>query len=258
MYTNSEQICLLRLPRTARRYLILIRAGSKPRPSLFADALPDDRNYDVGINYYAPPHANDALHASADLAFAGGLAKMQGAKKLFEQTGLHEVYEGVLFLDDDVELLFNPVSFFAFCEEYSLHLAQAALTPDCVQSIGLTRQHPGLKMRTTNWVEIMAPFLARDFLREMLHSFDLSVSGWGIDIYWGHKLTGRWKAGIVDEFLMRHTSPSDHQTGAFYQYLRSIGVDPYLEMRAILRLIGIDSYDAKPTGFVYHTYTFRA
>jgi hypothetical protein len=172
-------------------------------------------------------------------------------------TRLHERYEGVFFLDDDVEFLFDPTDFFQFCREYSLDLAQPALTADSVDAIGLTRQHPGLKLRRTNWVEVMAPFLARDFLGTMLHSFDLSISGWGIDVYWGHHLGERWSAGIVDEFLMRHTNPSDFETGAFYRYLRSLGVDPFREMRTVLDRIGVDAYEAKPLSFVYHTYLFR-
>jgi hypothetical protein len=248
----------LSVPRSPRRYLVLIRAGSKPRPSFFREALPEGRDYDLGLNYYAPPHPDDALRTTADLVFAGGRAKLQGAKRLFEATGLHEIYEGVFFLDDDIEILFNPDAFFAFCLEYSLHLAQPALTPDCTDAMGLTRHHPGMKLRTTNWVEIMAPFLARDFLKEMLHSFDLSISGWGIDVYWGHHLGERWTAGIVDEFLMRHTVPSNHESGAFYEYLKSIGVDPYDEMRNILNIIGTNPYVAKTLGFVGHTYLFRA
>jgi hypothetical protein len=256
MFQNSNDIHILSVPRSPRRYLVLIRAGSNPRPSFFKDALPNDRSYDLGLNYYAPPHPDDVLRATADVVFAGGLAKMHGAKRFFEATGLHEVYEGVFFLDDDVEILFNPDAFFAFCREYSLALAQPALTSDCVDAMGLTRQHPGLKLRTTNWVEIMAPFMVRDFLKEMLHSFDLSISGWGIDVYWGHHLGQRWTAGIVDDFLMRHTNPSNHESGAFYKYLKSIGVDPHDEMRQILKKIGTNSYLAKPISFVYHTYRF--
>ena len=179
------------------------------------------------------------------MVFAGGRAKLHGAKRFFEATGLHEVYEGVLFLDDDIELLFNPDAFFAFCREYSLDLAQPALTADRTDAMGLTRQHPGMKLRTTNWVEIMAPFLTRDFLEEVLHSFDLSISGWGIDVYWGHHLGDRWTAGIVDDFLMRHTVPSDHDSGAFYKYLRSVGVDPYRELRQVLDMIEMNPYVAK-------------
>jgi hypothetical protein len=243
MFQNSNDIHLLSLPRSPRRYLILIRAGSKPRPSFFKEPLPEKREYDLGLNYYAPPHPGDVLRTTADVTFAGGRSKMHGAKRFLEATGLHEVYEGVFFLDDDVEILFNPDAFFAFCREYSLHLAQPALTPDCTGAMGLTRQHPGLKLRTTNWVEVMAPFMVRDFLKEMLHSFDLGQ---------------RWTAGIVDDFLMRHTIPSDHDTGAFYKYLKSIGVDPYDEMKTILNRMGINAYVAKPIRFVYHTYSFRA
>jgi hypothetical protein len=60
----------------------------------------------------------------------------------------------------------------------------------------------------------------------MVHSFDQSISGWEVDVYWGHDLGKTCTAGIVDDFLMRHTSPSNHDKGAFYRHLRSIGVDP--------------------------------
>ncbi|UCI29386.1 hypothetical protein [Mesorhizobium sp. B4-1-4] len=258
MFENSNNIQLLSVPRQPRRYLILIRAGSKPRPSFFSEIPDERREYDLAVNYYATPHPDDILRNTAEIVFAGGLSKMHGAKQLFETTELHNIYEGVFFLDDDIEISFDPDKFFEFCNEYSLDLAQPALTPDCIDAIGLTRQHPGLKLRTTNWVEVMAPFFRRNFLKEMLHSFDLSISGWGLDLYWGHHLTNRWTAGIVDEFLMRHTQVSNHDTGAFYSYLRSIGVNPYEEMRSILNMLGTNRYTAKPIRFVYHTYSFGA
>ena len=57
---------------------------------------------------------------------------------------------------------------------------------------------------------------------------------------------------------MRHTNPSDHESGAFYRYLKSIGVDPYAEMRRVLDMIGTKHYEAKTLGFVPHTFLFRA
>jgi len=258
MFENSNDIQLLSVPRDPRRYLVLIRAGSKRRPSFFSEIPQGERQYDLAINYYATPHPDDILRNRAEVVFAGGRSKMHGAKRFFEATGLHNIYEGVLFLDDDIEILFNPDAFFAICDEYSLDLAQPALTPDCIDAMGLTREHPGLKLRTTNWVEVMAPFFRRAFLKEMLHSFDLSISGWGLDLYWGHHLADRWTAGIVDELLMRHTQVSNHETGAFYSYLRSIGVDPYEEMKSILTMIDTNPYIARPIRFVYRTYSFRA
>lgn len=255
-FGNSEQIEVLKLPATHRRNLILVRAGSKPRPWLFDRELPGERGYDVGLNYYAPPHPDDRFASAADLVCSGGLSKMHAAKRLFEATDVHQRYDGVWFLDDDIEVLFDPDPFFEFCRANALDIAQPALTPDCTTAIGLTRQHPGLKFRTTNWVEVMAPYFRRDFLVEMLHSFDMSISGWGLDLYWGHHLGERWRAGIVDEFLMRHTNPSDHDAGAFYQYLRSMGVDPRQEMASMLGRVGLTAYEAKPTGFTFHSYRF--
>src|SRR5437773_11795247 len=107
MFANSRDIHVLNMPQGRRRYLILIRAGSKPRPSFFCEAPGPERDWDVGVNYYAQPHSDDALRHSADLVWAGGLSKMHGAKLLFEATGLHEAYEGIFFLDEDVELLFE-------------------------------------------------------------------------------------------------------------------------------------------------------
>jgi hypothetical protein len=254
MFQNSRNIHILSVTDSPRRYLILIRAGSKPRPSFFNKEPPPEREYDVGLNYYAPPHPDDVLRMTAEVVFAGGLSKLHAAKQFFEATGLHEVYEGVFFLDDDIEILFNPDAFFALCRKYSLALAQPALTLDCTGVIGITRQHPGLILRTTNWVEIMAPFLMRDFLKEMLHSFDLAISGWGIDFYWGHHLGQRWTAGIVDDFLMRHTQPMNIETGAFYTYLKSIGINPHDEMRQILNMIGKNDYVAEPIKFFYYRY----
>ena len=256
MFQNSETIQILSLPENPRPYLILIRAGSNPRPCFFNEPAPDARNYDIGLNYYSSPHPDDAFRTTAELVFGGGLSKLHGAKRLFEATGLHEVYNGVFFLDDDVELLFVPDEFFALCREYALDLAQPALTLDSSDAIGITLQHPSLILRTTNWVEIMAPFLARDFLREMLHSFDFSISGWGIDIYWGHHLGDRWKAGIVDHFLIRHTNTRDFVNGAFYKYLRSLNINPFVEMDAILTKIGHDSYLARSVHLVSRTYLF--
>lgn len=97
MFQNSDDIQILTVPREPRRYLILIRAGSKRRPSLFSEPLSAHRAYDVGINYYADPHPDDAFRTGAELIFGGGLSKMHGAKRLFEATELHNIYEGVFF-----------------------------------------------------------------------------------------------------------------------------------------------------------------
>lgn len=57
---------------------------------------------------------------------------------------------------------------------------------------------------------------------------------------------------------MRDTNPTDHESGAYYQFLSSMGVDPYSELRKILDTIGTNPYVAETTGFVSHPYLFQA
>ena len=61
MFQNSRDIQILSVPKSPRRHLILIRAGSNRRPSFFDKELPPDREYDLGLNYYAPPHPDNML-----------------------------------------------------------------------------------------------------------------------------------------------------------------------------------------------------
>ena len=259
VFENSKEIRIDRLPSETRPYLAMVRAGSLPRSTFFNAPLPKGRIFDVGLNYYAPPHAEDLGFSEADVVFTGGLSKFHGAKVFLETTGYVERYRGVLFLDDDLDLLFELDEFFKFCETSGLHLAQASLSnaPDSFFTWHITRNHPGLIMRTTNFVEVMAPFFAREFLKEMLHSFDLSISSLGLDVYWGHHLGEKYNAAIIDQFQMKHKKPIDAVSGPWYSYLRSVGIDAYEEMRKIFDKIGRDSYDMHPMQIVYNVEQIR-
>src|SRR5580704_5714474 len=47
---------------------------------------------------------------------------------------------------------------------------------------------------------------------------------------------------------MRDTNPTDHESGAYYHFLFSMGVDPYSELRKIPDMIGANPYVAETTG----------
>ena len=112
MFSNRSGIDVLSFPKVPRKFLILIRAGSNPRQIFFNNPPPSIRSYDVGVNYYAPPHIDDVMFRSGDLVCAGGLSKLHGAKLLIEASDIMSLYDGVLFLDDDLELLFDPTILF--------------------------------------------------------------------------------------------------------------------------------------------------
>jgi hypothetical protein len=250
-FGNSKDIHIHRVCSETRPYLAMIRAGSHARSMFFSEPIPEKRTFDVAISYYALPHADDVGFSTADIIVAGGLSKFHAAKQFLESTAYHERYKGVIFLDDDLELLFDLDDFFTFCESNALHLAQASIsnTPDSFATWSLTRNHPGLVMRETNFVEVMAPFFAKDFLKEMLPSFDMTISTWGLDVFWGHHLGSVWKAAIIDQFEMKHKKPVS-LSGPFYQHLASIGVDPWADKTRIFDAIGLDHYDIRPLHFV--------
>src|SRR5262245_47174197 len=221
MFANSPTVTPLRTVDRHRNFLVLIRAGSGPRPSFFREPLPQARNYDVALNYFSAPHPDDAAFEGADLVFAGGLSKFHGAKRILIETGLLDKYEGAFFLDEDIELRFDPSEFFDYCRGRQFSIAQPALSHDSEGAFRVTYWHPGYEFRLTNFVEVMAPYFSREYLSAMVQSFELSISGWGLDIYWGSQLNGR-HAAVVDRFVMNHLRRPDTAEGAYYQYLRSI------------------------------------
>jgi len=247
-FSNSPALVAVRVAERHRRFLVVIRAGSLPRPSLFRGPLPAVRNYDVAVNYFAVPHPDDIAFTSGEFVFAGGLSKYHAAKRILVESRLLDPYDGVLFLDEDVELHFDLSEFFEFCREKRFSIAQPSLTHHSAGAYRATYYHPGYQFRLTNFVEVMAPFFAREFLQTMVQSFDLSISGWGLDVFWGSQLTERRSAAIIDNFRMTHLRRPDPHHGPYYVYLRSIGVDWRSEFESIFTRLGISEYPIRVKG----------
>lgn len=189
-----------------------MRGPDAARPYLVRHS-PEHRNYDVAVNYFSAPHADDVAFQAAEFVFAGGLSKYHAAKRIPGDTGLLGKYEGVLFLDEDVALHFDPSEFFGYCRERKFSLAQPCLSHDSAGAWKITFRHPGFEFRLTNFVEVMAPYFSRDFLDAMVQSFDLSISGWGLDVFWGSQLCDQHSAAVVDRFTMSHLRPPDLHDG---------------------------------------------
>ena len=256
MFGNTETITVCRSPISFRRFLIMIRCGSGRRPSLFNEALSSDRNFDVAVNYYAPPHEEDYFFQNGEFVIAGGLSKYHAAKQLMHGGFLH-TYEGVYFLDEDLELHFDPSEFFEYCTSKGFAIAQASLSHGSDGAWRLTYHHPGFEYRLTNFVEVMAPFFARDFLLTVAEAFDISISTYGLDVFWGSQLEQGQSAAIVDRFQMSHHKARDFEEGAYYAYLKSIGVDCFAEMKNVLNQLGLASYDLRLLGGVEIVETVR-
>ena len=83
------------------------------------------------------------------------------------------------------------------------------------------------------------PIFSHSAFLACVDSFDRSISGYGLDFAWP-VILGRpeQKIPIIDAVAAAHTRPIDPQGGAFYIYLRSLGIEPFEEYRDILRSYG--------------------
>lgn len=207
-FRNSTKLSILKYAPTRKRSLVFIRLGSNCLQPIAQQFLDGDNDFDLALSYYANPDKGNPLLPRAKIILAGGLSKFDAAKKFLLLTDVLERYESFLFLDEDVELLFNPDEFFEFCKAAKLSIAQASLTSDSIVPHAITRCNPSFVYRTTNFVEVMAPLFSQDFLASVYHSFDHSICTWGLDVIWGTRIDGPRTAAIIDRYQMRHPKPS--------------------------------------------------
>jgi hypothetical protein len=221
-----------------RRFLVFIRAGAAPlrQPHWLIHA--PDRRYDLMANFFAPPAPDCWLMAAADCVTYGGLSKFHAAKLLLEPELMRQ-YAGVLLLDDDIELQFDPGAFGDFVLDNGLDLAQPALTADSAASWRVTLRHPSCAWRETNFIEVMAPFFTQGLLSAAIEEFDKSISTWGLDVRWGVRFAER-RLAVIDLYTMTHRKQVDQFDGPFYRYLHSIGISPHQELLRTFHELGID------------------
>jgi hypothetical protein len=242
-FRNDVQVTVLRSPGgetglAQRPFLVFLAASHQVGP-FAASSLASDRNFDLAIRYYHPPQADDPLVYDADYVLTGGLSKFHAAKQFIETTGVLSRYDGFLFLDGDISFEDRDMEkLLDMAASGGFALAQAGLTPDSYFSWEITLARPAFEYRETSFVEVMAPYVSRQALASIIHTFDQSISSHGLDRVWPHLLRGQ-RIGVIDAVRMRHALPINRKGGAFYTYLKSIGVDEGKEQRDLLRRYGV-------------------
>ncbi|HYR80425.1 MAG TPA: hypothetical protein VEO55_10500 [Candidatus Dormibacteraeota bacterium] len=211
-----------------RPYLAFIRCGTQ---SLHRRLLSEDphRLWDCCVSWYCPP-VDEQL---AEYYSSGGDNKLEGFLRFREEFGNFDRYRYVLLLDDDIYFQPGDISrFFSICDRHSILLAQPALRWDTHYILRVTMHNPACELRRVSFVEVMAPCFQTQTLAELLPTFDLNKSTWGVDGVWASMLQATARAlYVVDAVQMEHTRPFDPSGGAFYRKLRALGVDPYAESR---------------------------
>jgi hypothetical protein len=202
----------------------------------------DTQNFDIHLLYYSENEEGfDRLRNENFI-----VEKVKGEKwhiiknYLNVNPQLFEKYDNFWFPDDDLLIDGNKInSLFDIHKNYNLQLSQPA-------SIGHTSfqitSPQNCKLRFTSFVEIMCPLMSKETLIKLINTFDITESGWGLDILWP-KLLGypTDKIAIIDSVTIEHTSPVGKNYG------NRFSKSPMDELHDVMRKYSV--------GFVHKEYS---
>lgn len=139
-------------------------------------------------------------------------------------------YDYFWFPDPDLLIDVKSINaLFKIAREYQLSLCQPAVTRDSYEHWVFLKQQVGGSLREVPMVEIMCPCFCVMALKQVLWTFDLSYSGYGLDFLWAQWLQGY----VIDAIAVRHPRPAN-----FHMRAKEKGFpDPTTELNAIKRLM---------------------
>lgn len=217
-----------------RNNLILACVGDSSCHKEWIRGIP---HFDLILIYYGNNDAVFSDYAKDALM----CVRQQGQKFPLLKTFLHihrqwiSQYAYAWLPDDDISLGTDDVNrLFAEAKNHGLLICQPAVAPhDGIVSHEITRSRKGLKLRFTNFVEVMMPLFETQTLLRLCDDFDLSQSGWGLDLSWSHRLNDpQDKMGVLDAIIAVHTRP----VGSDYSRFK---ISPSVELTHVLHRYGI-------------------
>jgi uncharacterized protein DUF707 len=221
-----------------RRNLVIVRAGdSSLHPGWLQGLSTKERSWDLIVSYFGEDRQKYRGDGCERVDSKG--PKWPALYELIRnKVDLIDRYDAVWLPDDDLECRGADINrMFEIFHNEGLQLAQPSLTQDSYFSYPATLHSPLFRIRYTSFVEIMAPCFSREALRRLLHTFNLNLSGWGLDFLWPTLLPeATSKMAILDAIQVRHTRPLG---AANYGALRSIGRSAWDEMRELLEAHGL-------------------
>jgi hypothetical protein len=162
------------------------------------------RLFDLVVNDWTGSGKYSAAAQQAEFKFAEKGHKWQTIARILPQLPPYKFYA---FIDEDIDVTVeNLNNLFKTGELFGLQIFQGALSARSHYSHEHSRAVAGSYLRSTTFVEIMAPFFSRDALDRCAHTFTLSELGWGLEYLWNDILRSQGLA-IVDQFTMTHIRP---------------------------------------------------
>lgn len=120
-------------------------------------------------------------------------------------------YEYFFFVDDDIEMESSGITdLFYLAKKYKLLMTQPVLSRDSFKSWKVLRRKWLSGIRYISSVELMCPMMHREAVQQLLPTFSLNRSGWGIDILWGERIRTQYgdrRIGVFDQVTARHMRP---------------------------------------------------
>lgn len=216
-------------PSGERRRLVWVQSGRAFRlAAWFRPGAP--RSWDLLCNWYTL--------ASVDTRFGEMHLRQSGTKA----TGIHHAlafyrelltgYDQLLFLDDDLDFAHEGIDrVFDVAKSNGLDMFQPSVAPgsNCVWPDLF--QKPNREYHETTAVEIMMPGFTRRGLELCVSAFGRSVSGFGLDFACSEMIrSAGWKCGVIDAITAEHVEAIDEKGGAYYEFMRELGINPKLEL----------------------------
>ncbi len=202
-----------------RRNLVIVRAGDSSLHPMWLQGSAD-RSWDLLVSYFG---ADAERYRRADVIRLDSKGpKWPALRALIESHWDHiALYDYIWLPDDDIACRGRDIdAIFRLSRDYQLQLSQPALTLDSYFAWIVTLRNPLLRLRFTNFVEIMVPCFRRDFLARCLPFMSETLTGWGLDHLWPTMLKPRQMA-IIDAAPVTHTRPI---SGGNYEFLKDPGI----------------------------------
>ena len=219
-----------------KRNLIVVRAGEDSKHLGWMSSAANERSWDLGISYYGDTEQRYAIDADYYTACKGG--KWDGLFDFFTKfADIIDQYEYIWLPDDDIETDGAAIEqLFELAAEHDLQLAQPSLTRSSIYSYGITRNVPGLTLRRTNFVELMAPLMNRSFFAQALPMFEGRPTGRTLDWVWPKMVDNRRsQVAIIDGVAVGHYRPLQKH---LWGNLARLGLNPDDEKKLTKQALG--------------------
>jgi len=124
-------------------------------------------------------------------------------------------YDNYLFLDDDIAITHYQIkNIFKYMDKLNLDIGSPSINPQYMQH-EIMYSNPELVMHESNWVEICATFMSKKALTDVIESFKVNRSGYGLPNIWNIKYG--YSFTILDEIEVIHTRPMAYNSDLYSQ-----------------------------------------